>query len=49
MTAEPSCDAATYIEQIQKFRLWGKLLYGKLDSSIIWTRLPGGGKSVDSI
>lgn len=48
MTAEPSCDAATYIEQIQKFRLWGKL-YGKLDSSIIWTRLPGGGKSVDSI
>ncbi len=51
MTAEPSRDAATYTEQIQKFRFWGKLLCGcKSDSSIIWIRLPGEkNTSADSI
>lgn len=49
MTAEPSCDAATYTEQIQKFRFWGKLLCGcKPDSSIIWIRLPGEKKKTSS-
>lgn len=33
MTAEPSCDAASYTEQIQKFRLRGKLFM------VSWTHL----------
>lgn len=42
MTAEPSCEAVTYMERIQKLRFWGKLLCAcKLDSSIIWIKLPG--------
>lgn len=50
MTAQPSCDAVTYTEQIQKFRFWGKLLCGcKPDSSIIWIGLPWEEKSVDSL
>lgn len=46
MTAEPSCEAATYTEQIQKFRIGGKVLCGcKSGSSIIWISLPGGKKT----
>ena len=49
MTAEPSCEAVTYMEQIQKFRFWDKLLYAcKLDSSIIWIRPPGELKQVQT-
>lgn len=42
MTAKPSSEKETYTKQTQKFRFWGKLLFScKLDSSIIWIRLPG--------
>lgn len=47
MTAEPSCDAVTYTEQVQKLKFGGKVLYGcGVDSSIIWIRLPGVKKKV---